>query len=156
MRPTMRKRGATHSGQRGHVLTPGQVQTLVMPIHVAAELLPLGLFSEAHAHDLAAFLSVAQFAADEACREDVHDSAHRGAEILCAMRDRAQKCGRWNVTTEERQALHASILTIDKWMRGVSSTRWARALHRVLAICNKLEAEGRTPLESIDVRRQHA
>ena len=74
--------------QRGHVLTPVQVQELVMPIHMSLQLLPLGLFTEQHGHDLAAFTNVAQFAADEAGRDDIHQHAHDAAEILLAMRDR--------------------------------------------------------------------
>lgn len=152
----MRKRGAQHRGQRGHVLTPAQVRTLVTPIHVALELLPLGLYTEAHAHDLAAFLNVAQLAADEAGKEEVHTTAHDAAEILLRMRDRAKAGRSWNVTADERQRLMLAVLVIDRWMRGVSSTRWARALHAVLAICDRAAARGMQEMDCLDMERRNA
>lgn len=152
----MRKRGARFSGQRGHVLTPPQVQKLVMPIHVALELLPLGLYTEQHAHDLAAFLNVAQFASDEAGRNDIHEHAHGAVLILLRMRDRATARGSWNVTADERAQLHAHIVAIDRWMRGVSSTRWGRALRHVLAACDRAAAKGLQEMDVIDIPRATA
>lgn len=148
----MRKRGARHSGQRGHVLTPHQVQQLVMPIHVALEMLPLGLYTQQHAHDLAAFVNIAQFAADEAGRKDIHDHAYQTAVILLRMRDRPS----WNVTSAERSDLQRHILAIDKWMRGVSSTRWARAIRRSLAAIDRAKARGLREMDCIDVDRLNA
>ncbi|MCB1889090.1 MAG: hypothetical protein KDH20_15895 [Rhodocyclaceae bacterium] len=152
----MRKRGARFNGQRGHVLTPAQVQKLVTPIHMALELLPMGLYSEQHGHDLAAFLNVAQLASDEAGRNDIHDHAHDAAVILLRMRDRARARGQWNVTTDERTDLYRHVLAIDKWMRGVSNARWKRALRRVLTICDTATAEGKQEMDCIDIGRAGA
>ena len=152
----MRKRGARHSGQRGHVLTPSQVRHLVTPIHVALELLPMGLYSEQHAHDLAAFLNVAQLAADEAGKEQIHSTAHDAAVILLRMRDRVKAGHAWNVTAGERQQLMQAVTIIDRWMRGVSSTRWARALRAVLAICDKAAAQGMQEMDCLDLERRNA
>ena len=143
----MRKRGAQHSRVRGHILTPQQVQKLVTPIHVALELLPLGLYTEAHAHDLAAFLTIAQVAAKEAGRDDIVKAGAAGADVLIAMKNRAKAGKSWNVTVDERDALLRSITALDQWQRTQTTTRWARAMHKVIAMCERAEASGAQPFD---------
>lgn len=138
---------------KGHVLTPKQVETLVMPIHVSLTLLPMGLFQEQHGHNLAAFVNVAQLAADEAGRDDIHQHAHGAAVILLRMRDRVRGGKGWNVTTAERDGLMKHITAIDGWMRGVSNVRWYRALNRVAAMCDRLLAEGKAEMDLVEVER---
>lgn len=134
----------------GHVLTPHQVQQLVMPIHMAIELLPLGLFTEQHGHDLAAFLNVAQVAARDAQRGDIHDIASGGAEVLLTMRNRVRSGKGWNVTTEERERLTRCVMTMDRWYRTQSSARWKRALYAVLRICDRALAEGKEEMDVLE------
>lgn len=145
--PTARRMGR----EAGHVLTPQQVERLVMPIHVALELLPLGLYTEAHAHDLAAFLNVAQFAANDAARDDIHAEATSAAEVLLAMRDRVRAGRAWNVTAGERETLMRSVTVLDRWYRTQTNTRWRRALRQVYAICDRAWAEGREELDLLEV-----
>ena len=57
------------------LLMPHQVAALLLPVQLPLELLPLGLFRETHAHDLAAFINVIQFAANAADRDDVRSFA---------------------------------------------------------------------------------
>lgn len=122
-----------------------------MPIHVALELLPLGLFNESHAHDLAAFLNVAQFASQDAGRDDIHTLTGDAVEVLCTMRDRARAGKAWNVTAAERTQLTHCVTTLDRWYRTQPNTRWRRALAKVYAICDRALAEGRNELDLIEV-----
>lgn len=147
----MRKRGARFNTTRGHVLTPDQVQRLVMPIHVALELLPLGLFSEDHAHDLAAFLNVAQLAAKDAKRADIHNEVLAGVEVLAAMHDRARTGKSWNVTSDERETLTRTVTVLDRWYRTQPNSRWKRALYQVLVICDRATAKGVSVMDTIEV-----
>lgn len=147
----MRKRGAHFNRTRGHVLTPDQVQKLVMPIHVAIELLPLGLFSEDHAHDLAAFLNVAQLAAKDAKRADIHDEVLQAVDALSAMRDRVRAGKSWNVTAEERDTLTRTVTVLDRWYRTQPNSRWKRALYQVLLICDRATASGAGVMDVIEV-----
>lgn len=151
---TMRKRGARIKNNRsGHTLTPQQVRTLVTPIHVAIELLPMGLYNEQHAHDLAAFLNVAQLASDEAGNEDVHTIANGAADVLIAMRDRAKTGKAWNCTHDERETLKHAVVVIDRWLRTLTTRRWGDALRRVYVLCDKATAEGKEELDLIEARR---
>lgn len=135
----------------GHVLTPYQVQQLVMPIHMALELLPLGLFDAQHGHSLAAFLNVAQVAARDAGRGDIHDLAVEGAEVLLAMRRRVNAGKAWNVTTTERETLTRCVMVMDRWYRTQSSSRWKRALLAVLRICDRAMAEGKEEMDVLEM-----
>lgn len=136
---------------RGHVMTPRQVEQLVMPIHIAIELLPLGLYTEQHAHDLAAFLNVAQFAANEAGRDDIHAETVCGVRVLMAMRDRARAGKAWNVTHDERTTLLRTVNILDCWHRTQTNTRWERAMRRVIEICDRAMAQGRRELDVMEV-----
>lgn len=146
-------RQGTTKHMPGHVLTPYQVQQLVMPIHVAIELLPLGLFGEKHGHDLAAFLNVAQIAARDAKRSDIHDIASDGAEVLLAMRKRVNAGKSWNVTTDERDRLTRCVMTLDRWYRTQSSARWKRALYAVLRICDRAMADGKEEMDILEINQ---
>lgn len=134
---------------RGHVMMPHQVERLVMPIHVALELLPLGLFTEQHAHDLAAFLTVAQLAAEEAGREDIVSAGADGALALLAMRDRVRDGKAWNVTTDERARLMRCVVTLDRWYRTTTTSRWVRALRRATELADAAMARGAGRLDLI-------
>jgi pyruvate/oxaloacetate carboxyltransferase len=147
----VRKRGATFNRARGHILTPQQVQQLVMPIHMAIELLPLGLYTEDHAHDLAAFLNIAQCAAVEAGRDDIITAAVEAVEVLAEMKHRADEGKNWNVTTAERDTLMRAVVTIDKWQRTQTTARWTRAMHKVIAACDRALAGGAKPMQFMEV-----
>ena len=136
---------------KGHVLTPGQVEDLVLPIHAALTLLPLGLFTAEHGHSLAAFLNVCQVAARDAKRGDIHDIASGGAEVLLTMRRRVNDGKGWNVTAQERETLTRCVMVMDRWYRTQSSSRWQRALYAVLRICDRAIAEGKEEMDLLEV-----
>lgn len=141
------KRPAAHD--RGHILMPHQITRLVMPIHVALELLPLGLYTEHHAHDLAAFLTIAQLAAESLGREDIVQAGADGALVLLAMRDRARAGKSWNVTQDERDRLMRCVVTLDRWYRRVTTTAWTRAARRATDIADAALARGAGRLDLI-------
>lgn len=136
----------------GHVLTPHQVEQIMMPIHVALSLLPLGLFTAKHGHDLAAFLNVCQIAAKDAGRDDIHDLAVEGANVLLAMRYHVRAGKAWNVTTPERETLTRAVMTLDRWNRTQTSTRWRRALYAVLQACEQGMAEGKEEMDVLELQ----
>lgn len=133
----------------GHVMAPHQIARLVTPIHVALELLPLGLFTEQHAHDLAAFLTVAQLAAEDAGREDIVTAGADGALALLAMRDRVRAGKSWNVTADEHTRLMRCVVTLDRWYRTTTNTRWIKAARRASALADAALARGAGRLDLI-------
>ena len=136
----MKKRGARirHTA-RGHILTPNQIKKLTLPIHVALELLPLGLYTEDHAHDLAAFLNIASAAAAEAGNENVKRSVIDAMAVVEQMQERVRAGKGWNVTADERDQLTRAIMVIDTWQRTQTTARWKRAIYRVLDALDKVE-----------------
>ena len=55
----MRKQGAKRkAGVSGYLLLPHQVAKYVTPLHIALELLPLGLFNKDHANGLARIINL--------------------------------------------------------------------------------------------------
>lgn len=131
------------------MLTPDQVEKLLLPLHLAIELLPLGLFTEEHARAIACFLSVAQMAAEEAGKTEVTEIGAEGALVIMAMRDRVRRGANWNVTAEERATLARCLVVMDRFFRTQSSARWLRAMDRVDAICEAARAEGAQELDVV-------
>lgn len=127
----MRKRGARFNRTKGHVLTPKQLEKLMMPVHVAISLLPIGAFTIDHAHDLAAFTNIMQYAAEDAGRQDLLERGLKMAETLYAIKGRADSGGEWAVTDDERSVLMENAVVLDRWMRTLTSTRILRAVYRV-------------------------
>lgn len=149
----MRKRSLRKVRPAGHILTPKQVEQLTMPIYMALEMLPLGLFEECHAHDLAACLSIAQVAAEDARRPDLVEIGAAGARILIAMRDRAAAGEGWSASSDERAVLSRAIGCIDRFYRTQNSARWCRALATVNAMSEAGRRAGQQTLEVVDLDR---
>lgn len=119
----MRKQGAKRkAGVSGYLLLPQQVAKYVMPLHVALELLPLGLFNKDHANSLAQVINL--MSVDSAAKNKiVYSAANACADILSSMFERVQQGKSWNVTTEERARLRAYILIFDRALRTWTSQR---------------------------------
>lgn len=131
------------------LLSREEVGRLTMPIHAALTLLPLGLYEESHAHDLAAFLTVAQVVARNANRRDIMKAGDDGASALLAMRDRARQGKSWNVTAEERDALMRSVTAIDEWFSSVKKVAWIAAVRTVYRMCDEASERGLQELDLI-------
>ena len=119
----VRKQGAKRkAGVSGYLLLPHQVAKYVMPLHVALELLPLGLFNKDHANSLAQVINL--MSVDSAARNSiVYSAANACADILSNMFERVQHGKSWNVTTEERARLREYILIFDRSIRTWTSSR---------------------------------
>ena len=119
----MRKQGAKRkAGVSGYLLLPHQVAKYVMPLHVALELLPLGLFNKDHANSLAQVINL--MSVDSAAKNKiVYSAANACADILSSMFERVQHGKSWNVTAEERAQLRGYILIFDRALRTWTSQR---------------------------------
>ena len=129
--------------------TKAQVAQLLMPIHMAIELLPLGLYTVEHAHDLAAFLTISQLAAASCKRDDMVRHGSDAAAVLLAMRDRVASGEGWSVTADERERLMRSIVEIDRWFHTLPMVRWGQAVAKAYRIADRARARGAKPLEMI-------
>lgn len=119
----MRKQGAKRkAGVSGYLLLPHQVAKYVMPLHVALELLPLGLFNKDHANGLAQIINL--MSVDSATNNRaVYVAANACADVLTSMFERVQQGKAWSVTAEERTQLREYILIFDKALRTWTSQR---------------------------------
>jgi len=127
--------------------TEKQVASLLMPIHMAIELLPLGLYTKEHAHDLAAFLTITQVAADLCGARQIVSHGSDAADVLLAMRDRVAAGKGWNVTTDERERLMRAIVAIDRWFPQCPMVRWQQALRKAYRLADEALDRGAKPLE---------
>lgn len=126
----------------GHLLTPNQVEQLTLPIHMALRLLESEHFSEAHAADLGAFLSIGQVAAELRRKLPVVEIGAAGAEILIAMRDRARQGRGWFASASEREVLTRAVVTMDRFLRTVQSCHLLQAMESTNRICELAKANG--------------
>lgn len=119
----MRKQGAKRKQRiSGYLLLPHQVAQYMTPLHVALELLPLGLFNKDHANHLAKIINL--ISVDSAARDTAgYAAANACAGILTAMFERVKAGKSWNVTTEERARLREYILIFDRSIRTWTSSR---------------------------------
>lgn len=119
----MRKQGAKRkAGVSGYLLLPHQVAKYVTPLHIALELLPLGLFNKDHANGLARIINLMSVDSLNT-NPAVYAAANACADILSTMFERVKAGKSWNVTTEEREKLRNYILIFDRALRTWTSHR---------------------------------
>ena len=147
----MRKRGARFNRTKGHVLTPKQLEKLMMPVHVAISVLPLGLFTIDHANDLAAFTNIMQYAAEDAGRSDLLERGLKMAETLYGIKDRFDTNSEWSVTDDERATLMENAVVLDRWMRTLTTARMLRSLYRVDMDIAAAVAKGAKDMDAIRI-----
>jgi hypothetical protein len=108
---TVKKQGAKRkAGVSGYLLLPHQVAKYVMPLHVALELLPLGLFNKDHANSLAQVINLMSVDSATSSRA-VYVAANACADVLAGMFERVQQGKAWNVTAEERTQRRGEPMT---------------------------------------------
>lgn len=147
----MRKRGARFKNQlKGYLLLPHQIQKYVTPMHMALELLPLGLFNRDHANAIANVVNV--IAVDSAgTGNGMWQVADRAGEIISKMYARAKEGKSWNTTAEEREILRESIVKFDRYLRGWTSARMIRNAITADEIAEKAKAKGGKFLDRIEI-----
>ena len=137
----MRKRCNRTKRIVGHILLPKQVQEMVMPLHMAVKLLPLGLFSRDHADHLAKMINVVFV---DACEKDdvAVDNARKAGETLTGMYRRVRDGKAWGATTREREILKTSILEIDRHIRRMTTNRLMLASATIDRLNEEAKAKG--------------
>jgi len=95
-------------------------------------------------HDLAAFLTITQVAADLCKARQIVAHGSDAASVLLAMRDRVEAGKSWNVTIDERERLMRAIVAIDRWFPMV---RWQQALRKAYRLADEALERGAKPLE---------
>lgn len=147
----MRKRGARFKHQMsGYLLLPHQISKYVTPMHMALELLPLGLFTRDHANAIACVVNV--IAVDSAgTGNGMWQVADQAGGIISRMYARAKEGKSWNTTAEEREALRECIVRFDRYLRGWTSARMIRNSVAADEIAGKAKANGGKFLDRVEI-----
>lgn len=124
----------------GHMLIESQVQQIVTPLHISLTLLPLGLFTKAHADQLAKIINIVFVSSEET--KIAHKAANDAGDVLCSMFERVNSGKSWNVSTEERNVLMKSIVHIDHHVRRMTTSALKIAVVTVDTINAEAKAKG--------------
>jgi len=111
---------------------------MVLPLHVSLAMLPAGLFTREHADNLAKVINVV-FVDSEGRDASAYRSAKDAGDVLCSMFSRVNEGKSWNTTAGEREKLMASIVSMDKYIRRLTTDRFLIAAMTV----DKLNAEAK-------------
>ena len=134
----MRKRCKRVKRSKGHILLENQVQRLMLPLHISLEMLPIGLFTRAHADNLAKVINIV-FVDSDGRDASAYQAAKDAGEVLCSMFSRVNEGKAWNTTVDEKQRLMQAILRMDQYVRRMTSDRFLVAAITV----DKLNAEAK-------------
>lgn len=137
----MRKSCKRVKRSKGHILIGAQLERIVLPLHIALTLLPIGAFTRDHADSIAKVINIVFVDAPER-NQAAYKAACDAGDVLCAMFKRVREGKSWNVTTSERDVLMSSILTMDKHVRTMTTTRFLIADKTVDALNAEAKAKG--------------
>ena len=138
----MRKRGARPKhAMRSYLLLPHQIARYVTPMHMALELLPLGLFNKDHGNHLAMVINLVAVDA-AASGNGMWAVAKQAGDVLTTMYDRVKAGKTWNTTGEERKILAECITKMDRYLRTWTSARLITAAATVDAHNEEAVAHG--------------
>lgn len=146
-----KRKGIRHfNSPRVGVITQQDSARLAMPIHAALTLIPAGLYTADHAHDLAAFLTVGQVAAREAKAHGVVEAGANGAGALRKIKERADADGKWLATEDELSALMRAVTAIDGFQQRIKKVQFISALRKVYRLCEAAEKRGMNELDVME------
>ncbi len=128
--------------KKKNFLTEEQARILLLPIHMALDLLPRGLFTAHHAADLVAFLTAIDFIAKNNNSTELRQAVGRATAVLLHMQQRVEHGKAWNVTAEERETLLTHILICDEAMQRQTVSNIKNALRATIKLCNKEHLKG--------------
>ena len=148
----MRKQCKRVKRGKGHILIDTQVQKLVLPLHVALTLLPLGLFTREHADSLAKTINIVFVDAGDK-HVQAHSHASKAGEVLCSMFKRVKEGKSWNVTADERDMLMQAVIGMDKHVRTMTTNRLLVAAITVDRLNAEAKAAGYGFLDQAPVRK---
>lgn len=126
---------------KGHILVGSQLEQIVLPLHIALTLLPIGAFKRAHADSIAKVINIVFVDASERAPA-AHNAASDAGEVLCSMFKRVREGKAWNVTVDERNRLTSAIVVMDRYIRTMTTTRFIIAAKTVDALNNEAKAKG--------------
>lgn len=137
---------------KGHILLEHQVQRIVLPLHIAITMLPIGAFTRSHADGLAKVINIVFVDAGE--RDPVAMShASKAGDVLCKMFKRVNDGKSWNTTMEEREELTGAVLGMDHYVRRMTTDRLMIAAQTVDRINAEAKAKGYGFLDKAPVRK---
>lgn len=147
----MRKRTHRKVRQASHIVLPDKIAKLVLPLHTALTLIPLGMFSRENANEIAKIVNVVIVDSDE--RNDaVNQTAINVGNVLANMFKRVRSGSNWGATTEELRILKHGIVVMDRYLRTITVRRYDLAVAIVNAINNEAKAKGYGFLDTMPVR----
>lgn len=123
------------------LLDEAAINKMLTPLHMAIELLPLGLFTQDHAEMIAKLINL--MAVDSAGKGNgMWQIADAVGQVLIAMQARVGEGKSWNVTAQERETLVENIMKMDKHFRTWTVRRFNINAMAVNEINNRAKAEG--------------
>lgn len=146
----MRKRCIRKKWVKSHLLMPEQVSKMVLPLHMALELLPLGLFTREHADHLAKMINIVYVSADD--KSPAYLVSRKAGDVLIAMYARVKEGKAWNTTISERDTLKQSILAIDKHIRAMTTSSLKTAAVTIDLLNAEAKAKGYGFLDTAPVK----
>lgn len=99
-----------------YLLLPSQVAKYVLPLHMAIELIPLGLCQREHVNHAAMIINLVRIDATGRSTT-VYEIANNAAGTLSSIIDRFGRTQKWGATTDELQALRKAAIDMDRYMR---------------------------------------
>lgn len=146
----MRKRSARRAYAPAYLLLPEQVAKYITPVRIAVELLPMGLFTLAHANSVLVVVNLVT--ADSAGRGNgMWEVAHEAGDVIVAMYERVKQGKPWNTTAEERRTLIRSINACDRYMRSWTSARLNAAILVNIETERVAKANGGQFMDKVDI-----
>lgn len=113
----------------------------MLPLHMAVELLPVGLYQRDHANHAAMVINLVRVdAASRAPR--VYEAVNEAAGTLSSIVARNKRTGRWGATSEELSAMRNAIRIMDQYMRTWTAQRLRIAAATADAINQQAKARG--------------
>jgi len=126
---------------KGHILIGAQLERIVLPLHIALTLLPIGAFTREHADTIAKAINIVFVDANNRS-PTAHAAATDAGDVLCAMFKRVNEGKAWNVTTDEKVTLMSSILIMDKHIRTMTTSRFMIAAKTIDVLNAEAKAKG--------------
>lgn len=137
----MRKQCKRVKRLKGHILIESQVAKIVTQLHIAAELIPLGLFNKAHANAMANAVNIVFVDADGR-NPDAYQAAKEAGDVIMSMHARVKEGKNWGATVDERAKLIKAIVRIDKHIRTMTTSRLSIAAVTVDTINKEAKEKG--------------
>ena len=133
------------------LLDEAAIHKMLTPLHMAIELLPLGLFTEDHAEMIAKLINLV--AVDSAGKGNgMWQIADAVGQVLLAMQARVDEGKSWNVTAQEREALVENVVRMDKHFRTWTVRRFNINAMAVNEINNRAKAQGAKRGQRVEIQ----